>query len=77
MGSDKLYSVEDAAVFLGGISKWTVHAWLAKGKLRRTKVGSRTMVTEQSLRDFLAKCNPESDATSNEASSSADSPALQ
>lgn len=59
MGSDKLYSVEDAAVFLGGISKWTVHAWLAKGKLRRTKIGSRTMVSERDLQAFIARCNPE------------------
>ena len=59
MDAGKLYSVEDAAVFLGGISKWTVHAWLAKGKLRRTKVGSRTMIAERDLKAFLAKCNPE------------------
>lgn len=59
MDAGKLYSVEDAAVLLGGISKWTVHAWLAKGKLRRTKVGSRTMIAERDLKAFLAKCNPE------------------
>jgi excisionase family DNA binding protein len=55
---DKLYSVEETAKYLGGISKWTVHAWLAKGKLRRTKVGSRTMIRESDLRAFLAECNP-------------------
>jgi excisionase family DNA binding protein len=65
MGSDKLYSVEDAAVFLGGISKWTVHAWLAKGKLRRTKVGSRTMIRESDLQAFIAQCNPEAQAEPN------------
>ena len=59
MDSGKLYSVEEAAAFLGGISKWTVHAWLAKGKLRRTKVGSRTMVRESDLQAFIATCNPE------------------
>jgi excisionase family DNA binding protein len=37
---ENLLSVEEAARRLGGISKWTVHAWLAKGKLRRTKVGA-------------------------------------
>jgi len=46
---DTLLSVEEAARRLGGISKWTVHAWLAKGKLRRTKVGSRTMIRECEL----------------------------
>jgi len=62
METGKLYSVEDAAVFLGGISKWTVHAWLAKGKLRRTKVGSRTMIRERDLQAFLSACNPEASA---------------
>jgi hypothetical protein len=27
----RLMSVEQAAERLGGISKWTVHAWLSKG----------------------------------------------
>lgn len=61
MNSEKLYSVEDAAAFLGGISKWTVHAWLAKGKLRRTKVGSRTMIREADLEAFVAACNSETE----------------
>lgn len=47
---DKLLSVEQAALALGGISKWTVYAWLSQGRLRRTKVGSRTMVRESELR---------------------------
>jgi excisionase family DNA binding protein len=63
MDSGKLYSVEEAAAFLGGISKWTVHAWLAKGKLRRTKIGSRTMVSERDLQSFIARCNPEPETT--------------
>jgi len=46
---DTLLSVEEAARKLGGISKWTIHAWLAKGKLRRTKVGTRTMIRESEL----------------------------
>jgi len=57
---EALLSVEEAARRLGGISKWTVHAWLAKGKLRRTKVGSRTMIHERDLQAFIASCNPES-----------------
>ena len=65
MDSDKLYSVEEAASFLGGISKWTVHAWLAKGKLRRTKIGSRTMIAERDLHAFIARCNPETQRESN------------
>jgi len=49
MELDKLYSVSDAAKLLGGISKWTVHAWLSRGKLQRTKVGGRTMIRESEL----------------------------
>ena len=44
-----LLSVEEAARRLGGISKWTVHAWLSQGKLQRTKVGGRTMIRESEL----------------------------
>jgi len=46
---DALVSVEEAAKLLGGISKWTVHAWLSQGRLRRVKVGSRTMIRESDL----------------------------
>ncbi len=46
---DQLLSVEQAAQRLGGISKWTVHAWLSQGKLQRTKVGGRTMIRESEL----------------------------
>ena len=44
-----LLSVEEAARRLGGLSKYTIHAWLSLGKLRRTKVGSRTMIRESEL----------------------------
>lgn len=50
---ETLLSVEEAARRLGGISKWTVHAWLAKGKLRRTKVGARTMIRESELQRVI------------------------
>jgi excisionase family DNA binding protein len=46
---DALLSVTDAAKRLGGISKWTIHAWLSQGRLRRTKVGGRTMIRESEL----------------------------
>jgi len=46
---EALLSVEEAARRLGGISKWTVHAWLSQGKLQRTKVGGRTMIRESEL----------------------------
>jgi excisionase family DNA binding protein len=46
---DNLLSVDEVAKRLGGISKWTVHAWLSQGKMQRTKVGARTMVRESEL----------------------------
>jgi excisionase family DNA binding protein len=49
MELERLLSVEEAAKALGGISKWTVHAWLSQGKLQRTKVGGRTMIRESEL----------------------------
>ena len=49
MDSDSLLSVENAALRLGGLSKWTIYAWLSQGKLQRTKVGGRTMIRESEL----------------------------
>jgi excisionase family DNA binding protein len=46
---EALYSVDEAARWLGGLSKYTIHAWLSSGKLRRTKVGRRTMIRESDL----------------------------
>jgi len=53
MREDRLFSVKDAAAYLGGISPYTIHAWLAKGKLRRCKVGSRTMLRESELQRVI------------------------
>lgn len=46
---DTLISIDEAARRLGGLSKYTIHAWLSKGRIRRTKVGSRTMIRESEL----------------------------
>jgi excisionase family DNA binding protein len=46
---DALLSIDEAARRLGGLSKYTIQAWLSSGKLRRTKVGSRTMIRESEL----------------------------
>lgn len=46
---ENLLSVKEAAERLGGISHWTVSAWLSQGKLKRTKVGGRTMIRESEL----------------------------
>jgi excisionase family DNA binding protein len=53
MSQDKLYSVKDAAAYLGGLSVYTVHAWLSQGRLHRSKVGSRTMIRESELQRVI------------------------
>jgi excisionase family DNA binding protein len=55
-----LLSVEQAAQRLGGVSRWSIYAWLSQGRLRKTKVGSRVMIGESDLQAFVAKCNPNS-----------------
>ena len=55
---DTLLSIEESARKLGGLSKYTIQSWLSSGKLRRTKVGSRTMIRESDLQAFLTSCNP-------------------
>jgi len=55
----KLHSIESAAEFLGGLSPWTIRAWLTQGRLTRVKVGSRTMVREAEL---IALAQPETPA---------------
>jgi excisionase family DNA binding protein len=50
---DALLSVKEAARRLGGLSTYTIHAWLSAGKLRRTKVGSRTMIRESELQRVI------------------------
>jgi hypothetical protein len=53
MNPDKLYSIPDAAEFLGGVSPWTIHTWLSQGKMQRTKVGGRTMIRESELAKLI------------------------
>ena len=50
---ERLLTVCEAAQALGGISKYTVQAWLSTGKLQRTKVGSRTMIRESDLSSVI------------------------
>jgi excisionase family DNA binding protein len=51
----KLMDIPSAAEFLGGLSVWTIRAWLSQGRLRKTKVGRRTMVSLQELERFIAE----------------------
>jgi excisionase family DNA binding protein len=53
---DRLFSVKETARRLGGVSPWTVRAWITQGRLEKTKVGARTMVSARAIRDFLDQC---------------------
>jgi excisionase family DNA binding protein len=50
---DPLRSIEVARHRLGGVSKWSLYAWLASGKLKKTKVGRRVMIRESELQRFI------------------------
>lgn len=54
---ETFFSIEDAARNLGGISPWTVRAWLSQRRLKRTKVGRRTVIAESELRRFVREQN--------------------
>ena len=51
--ADRLYSVRDAAEYLGGVSQYSIHAWLSQGRLIRTKVAARTMIRRSELERFI------------------------
>jgi excisionase family DNA binding protein len=69
--SQALLSVEQAAQRLGGVSRWSIYAWLSQGRIRKTKVGSRVMIGESDLQAFIAGCNEEPPAQRKAASSKA------
>lgn len=53
IADERLYNVNESARALGGLSPYTIHTWLSKGKLRRTKVGARTMIRGSELKRIL------------------------
>jgi excisionase family DNA binding protein len=54
---ETLYSVQEAAKKLGGVSKFTLYAWMRRGMLERTRVGGRVMIRESSLLKLLQRSN--------------------
>jgi hypothetical protein len=64
--SDKLHDVPSAAEWLGGVSPWSVRAWLSQGRLRRVKVGGRTMIWESELKRFVGYQEPKHPPADNE-----------
>ena len=56
MSLKKLFPIPEAAEQFR-VSTFTIQAWLSKGRLRRTKVGRRTMITESELERFITENN--------------------
>lgn len=54
---ERLINIKAAARKLGGLSTWTLRMWVRDGKLRRTKVGRRTMFRESDLESFVEAQN--------------------
>ena len=54
---ERLFSVEEAAKALGGVSPLTIRGWISQGKIQRIKVGRRTMVRESDLKSFIEDGN--------------------
>lgn len=54
---EPMFSVEEAAKKLGGVSRFTIYAWMSRGLLERTRVGGRVMIRESSLLKLLERSN--------------------
>lgn len=63
---DELMSIEVSAKYLGGISIWTVRAWISQKRLAKTKVGRRTMIRRSELDNFIERENSKSDGGDDE-----------
>ena len=63
---EPMFSVEEAAKKLGGVSRFTIYAWMSRGLLERTRVGGRVMIRESSLLKLLERSNKQEDAKSKE-----------
>ena len=50
----KMFSVEMAAELLN-VSPWTIRAWIKQGKLGSAKLGSRRLVPQSDIEDFVNK----------------------
>ena len=58
MQEDKLHTIQSAAEYLGSVSTYSVEKWLSRGRIRRTKVGRRTMIYQSELDRFIRDSNP-------------------
>ena len=58
----QLHDVSSTANILGGISPWTIRAYIRQGKLRPVRIGRRVLLEESEIARFVAeaKANGES-----------------
>ena len=54
LNGDPLLPIPDVARFLGGVSIYTVNAWLSQGRILRSKLGARTFVKLSECKRFIA-----------------------
>ena len=54
---ERLINIKAASRKLGGLSVWTLRAWVRDGKLKQTKVGRRIMFRESDLESFVRSQN--------------------
>lgn len=47
--SQRLYSIEDAARALGGISAWTIRKHLDRGTVQATRIGRRVFLSSEEV----------------------------
>jgi excisionase family DNA binding protein len=52
MSVEKLYGIREAAQLMS-LSHWTLRAWISKGKIKRTKLGGRTLIGKSELERFI------------------------
>lgn len=58
---EKLYKIKDL-VNLGIGSKTSIHRWVKKGLLKKTKIGFSTRFKESDVKAFLIKINQQKEA---------------
>lgn len=54
MNEPLLYAGDDARRLLGNIGKTTYFQLIADGKLKRVKIGAKTLVTAESIKTYVA-----------------------
>lgn len=58
----QLYSISEAALVLGGVSRSLMYRLFERGQLRPVKVGGRTFVHVNDLREFVVRLQGEEEA---------------